>query len=127
MASFGRRLRHHHRRTRTRKLSFAAIAAICVASALVFSIVTGLLLRAFLDEETLLRLSKPKDTQKVEDPIETYLPAITATPVRLRDVTDSLPPIRSHSIRPAARCIIPLPSARIMSSRRHRIRIFTQR
>ena len=98
MASFGRRLRHHHRRTRTRKLSFAAIAAICVASALVFSIVTGLLLRAFLDEETLLRLSKPKDTQKVEDPIETYLPAITATPVRLRDVTDSLPPMSAVSV-----------------------------
>ena len=98
MAGFGRRLKHRHHRTRTRRLSFAAIAAICVACALVFSIVTGLVLRSLLDEETLLRLSRQSTTQTVEDPIETYLPAISATPIRLREVTDTMPPLAAVSV-----------------------------
>lgn len=76
MAPFGKRSRHryqHHHRNK--KLSPPVIIAICVASALVVSIVAGNLLKVFLDNDAYKRLVDPG-----EEPANVVTPITIDTP-----------------------------------------------
>lgn len=95
MSSFRR---HRHRyKSHTHKLSPPAIIAICVAAALIVSIVTGLLLRHFLDEEAYRRLNEKKEPA-VTDPVNTYLPDVHAIPFVLGTPIESISPEASRSV-----------------------------
>ncbi len=93
MASFGIRRRRHrnlHNR-RDRKITPAAIIAICIASALLVSIIIGTLLKVFLDEEAYRRLVEPKEEEPaVADPVLTNLPDLNAYPYVFGSDTDTI-------------------------------------
>lgn len=93
----GFRRTHRHHKSYSHRFSPLTIVAICLASVLVVSVITGLLLRAALDEETYNRLNAPKGPS-VKDPVNTYLPDIGALPFRFDTVTDSIPPAASRAM-----------------------------
>ena len=88
---------HRRHKVHTRKLSPLAIALICVAATLVVSLVTGLLLRAFMSEEAFNRLNKPEQ-QKVTEPVNTYLPDIKALPFTLSGATGTIDSAASRAV-----------------------------
>lgn len=76
MAPYGKRFRHryqHHHRNK--KLSPPVIIAICVASALIVTVIVGNLLKVLLDEDAYRRLVDPK-----EKPTNAVTPITTDTP-----------------------------------------------
>ena len=81
MAGFRRNRRRYG--NHTRKLKPTAILAICVAVALAVSLTVGLLLHAFLDEDTYRRLTEQDQTSLSGDPIKVDTPDIHAMPFRL--------------------------------------------
>ena len=88
---------HRRHKAYTRKLSPLAIALICVAATLVVSLVTGLLLRTFMDEDTYNRLNKP-NRQTVTNPVNTYLPDIKALPFSFSTATDTIEASASRAL-----------------------------
>jgi len=68
MSSFGKRLRHHHTHG-TRKLHPLAIVGICLAVAVVVTVIVGNLLNIFLDDETYRLLTDGQEPPISEEPL----------------------------------------------------------
>ncbi|MBQ8212392.1 MAG: hypothetical protein IJZ80_00140 [Clostridia bacterium] len=87
MAVIGKRFRKHHTRA---KLHPAAIVAICLAAAVLLTVLTGNLLRLWLDDETYARLTRGEE-ESAELPVgaDAKVRKINAYPFVLGDNVES--------------------------------------
>lgn len=94
------RYSYRHRNAHHRALHPAVIIAICVAAALIVTVVTGLLLKKFLNEDAYRRLVSPKEEEPVvEDPIQTSVPNVHAYAFSLGDDVSTIQPQTAITVR----------------------------
>lgn len=94
MSPFGKRSHRHYRYRGSHnraRLPVWAIIGICVAAALIVSLIVGNLLRVFLDEDAYRRLVEGKpEPPEISDPVKTSVPDVMAYPFVLGSPTDTL-------------------------------------